>query len=88
MLWAFWWWCKRVAAKALIQGVITFPGDGGKTWIVINKINNDLLCSQKSFIKWSNKLNILTFLSALFLDTDILSNSFSIFSPKIHCELF
>ena len=57
MLWAFWWWCKRVAAEALIQGVIN--------------VNNDLLCSQKSFIKWSNKLNILTFLSALFLDTDI-----------------
>ena len=51
MLWAFWWWCKRVAAKALIQGVITFPGDGGKTWTVINKINNDNNVFTEKFYK-------------------------------------
>ena len=41
VLGAFWWWCKRVAAEALFQGVITFSGDVGKTQTVINKINND-----------------------------------------------
>ena len=74
MLWAFWWWCKRVAAEALIQGVIN--------------VNNDLLCSQKRFIKRSNKLNILTFWSALFLDTDICLTLFLYFLQKFIVNCF
>ena len=48
VLGAFWWWCKRVAVEALFQGVITFPGDGGKTQTVITEINNDFLFPRKA----------------------------------------
>ena len=87
LLWAFWWWCKRVAEGLCFKVSSLFLEMKGKNrqWLIKSTMT---YCFQEKFYKLVKKFTIVTFLSALFLDSDISLSLFLYFLQKFIVNCF